>query len=143
MMKHHSSMSEIKNSRMSSIHASRTKIENLVLSFIWSHGIRYRRTNASLLGKPDMAIKKYKIALFVDSCFWHFCPLHRKLPKNNAEYWLAKLTKNFERDKVITEHYEKLNWLVIRIWEHDLKEDFLSTMSAVLKKIQQKISDTE
>ena len=90
-----------------------------------------------------MAIKKYKIALFVDSCFWHFCPLHRKLPKNNAEYWLAKLTKNFERDKVITEHYEKLNWLVIRIWEHDLKEDFLSTMSAVLKKIQQKISDTE
>ncbi len=75
-------------------------------------------------GKPDFIFPKQKIALFVDGCFWHGCPLpkHSNLPKNNQEFWTKKLQQNKDRDKFVTRELRKMGWVVVRVWEHELKK---------------------
>ncbi|MFS0655106.1 very short patch repair endonuclease [Bacillus sp. 179-C3.3 HS] len=86
-------------------------------------GFRFRRKSNKLFGKPDISVKKYKVAIFIDSCFWHQCPLHSNKPKSNIDYWENKLNRNQERDKEVNEFYLKKGWKVIRVWEHEVKND--------------------
>ena len=72
-----------------------------------------------IIGKPDFANKKYKIAIFIDGCFWHRCPKHYIKPKTNIIFWKDKIRKNVKRDGAITKKLEKEGWKVIRIWEHN------------------------
>lgn len=60
--------------------------------------VRFRKNVKSLFGTPDIASKKYKIVIFVDSCFWHLCPEHGNIPKTNIEFWENKLIRNRQRD---------------------------------------------
>ena len=62
---------------------SKSKMEDLVAKELWKRNIRYRRNVKTLFGKPDIAIKKYKVVIFIDSCFSHHCPLHTRMPKSN------------------------------------------------------------
>ncbi|WP_356948169.1 hypothetical protein [Fictibacillus fluitans] len=64
-----------------------SKLEEIVSKELWRRGFRFRRNVKDLFGKPDFAIKKYKVVIFIDSCFWHNCPVHGHLPKTNVEYW--------------------------------------------------------
>jgi len=73
-------------------------------------------------GRPDFISYKERIAVFIDGCFWHKCPLHFIAPKSNKKYWLPKIERNALRDKEITLAYEKAGWKVQRIWEHELKQ---------------------
>lgn len=75
-----------------------SKLESTVSKALWRKGFRFRRNTVDLYGKPDISIKKYKIVIFIDSCFWHKCPLHANLPKSNIGYWQRKLNRNAERD---------------------------------------------
>jgi DNA mismatch endonuclease (patch repair protein) len=59
--------------------------------------------------------------LFVDGCFWHGCPVHANMPKNNRAFWKKKLQGNKERDKNVSTELRKLGWRVVRVWEHELK----------------------
>lgn len=103
---------------------SQSALENMVSKALWKNGIRFRKNNKDLFGKPDISIKKYKIVIFIDSCFWHVCPIHGNWPKTNKEFWEEKLKKNVIRDIEVTKFYRKNGWHIIRVWEHDLKEDF-------------------
>ncbi len=80
------------------------------------------RRNYYLFGKPDFVFPKNKVAIFVDGCFWHGCSKHRRLPKTNIEYWSNKISRNIERDKLVTEFLQAKNWIVIRVWEHEIKD---------------------
>lgn len=71
-------------------------------------------------GKPDFVFPKRKIAIFVDGCFWHFCPKHGRMPTSNILFWRSKLEGNRARDKKNTQALKKEGWRVLRIWEHDL-----------------------
>lgn len=102
---------------------SQSKLENLVSRELWKKGYRFRKNARSLYGTPDISIKKYKIVIFVDSCFWHQCPIHGRIPKSNQDFWVEKLNRNKERDVEVNEYYKKNGWHIIRIWEHDIKED--------------------
>ncbi len=73
-----------------------------------------------VFGKPDFVFPKLRIAVFVDGCFWHSCPLHATQPKNNALFWRKKLKTNKARDRLVTKTLRKSGWRVLRIWEHDL-----------------------
>lgn len=84
-----------------------------------SHISGWRR-NQAVLGKPDFIFPKNKVALFVDGCFWHSCPKHSNMPKNNQGFWREKLQKNKDRDKFVTHELRKSGWKVIRVWEHEL-----------------------
>jgi DNA mismatch endonuclease, patch repair protein len=79
------------------------------------------RRNQAVLGKPDFVFPKQKLALFVDGCFWHACPQHATMPKNNRPFWEKKLGGNVERDAYVTRQLRKMGWRVVRVWEHELK----------------------
>jgi DNA mismatch endonuclease, patch repair protein len=116
---------------------SQSKLENKVTRELWKQGVRFRKNVKSLPGKPDIAIKKYKLVIFIDSCFWHVCPLHGNMPKSNQEYWIKKLNRNQARDKEVNQYYKENGWEILRVWEHDLKEDLQLTidkMKAFIEK---------
>lgn len=92
-----------------------SKLENKVSSALWNRGVRFRKNDKSLFGKPDISIKKYKIAIFIDSCFWHCCKEHGNQPKSNREYWDKKLKRNVERDKEVNHYYNEKGWHVKRV----------------------------
>ncbi|MDQ0197089.1 very short patch repair endonuclease [Neobacillus ginsengisoli] len=125
---------EQRSSNMKAI-KSISKLENRVSKALWEKGIRFRK-NSKLFGKPDISIQKYKIVIFIDSCFWHVCPLHSNMPKSNQDYWIKKLNRNQERDKEVNEYYYEKGWHLLRVWEHELKEDF----SGMVDKLEQFIN---
>lgn len=85
-----------------------------------THGITGWRRKASVFGKPDFVFPKLKLAVFVDGCFWHACPIHATQPKQNAEFWRAKIARNQARDRLVTRTLRAQGWRVMRIWEHEL-----------------------
>ena len=116
---------------MQAIKSKNTKIEVKVSRELWSSGFRFRKNVKSLKGKPDIAIKKYKVVIFLDSCFWHGCKEHCRYPSTNKEYWHSKIYRNIQRDKEVTGYYLNHNWNILRIWEHDIKENFTSTIEKI------------
>lgn len=115
---------EKRSELMRAVKSKKSLIENSISRELWKRGVRFRRNVTDLEGKPDIAIKKDMVVVFIDSCFWHMCPIHCKIPKSNVEFWIAKLERNKERDTKITKFYRERNWNILRVWEHELKEDF-------------------
>lgn len=123
---------------MSKIKGKDTKIEIKVRYWLFHKGIRYRKNCKNILGRPDIAIKKYKIAIFVHGCFWHGhenCKYYR-IPKSNIEFWQSKIEKNRERDKKIIECLENEGWQVFVIWGCMLKEGFEGVMESLYEDIK-------
>jgi DNA mismatch endonuclease, patch repair protein len=108
--------------RMSKALRRDTKPELLIRREAHRRGLRYR-VDASLPGLPrrraDMVFVGRHVAVFVDGCFWHSCPLHRSVPRANREWWLEKLRRNTERDRETDAHLQALGWTVLRFWEHE------------------------
>lgn len=115
---------------------SQSKLENEVSKALWKKGVRFRK-NSKIFGKPDISIQKYKIVIFIDSCFWHVCPEHGTNPKSNQDYWLKKLTRNQARDMEVNNYYRQNEWNILRIWEHELKNDFNGTIEKIIAFINQ------
>ena len=113
-------------------------LENEVSKALWHKGVRFRKNVRSLFGNPDISIKKYKIVIFIDSCFWHACPIHGNTPKSNTDFWKDKLKRNKERDLEVSAYYNDKGWSVIRIWDHELKDDFDGVIEKLIQVIQEK-----
>ena len=92
------------------------------------------RRNSTLTGKPDFVFPKLRVAVFVDGCFWHGCPIHGTKPKQNAEFWLTKIARNQARDRLVNRTLRKAGWRVLRIWEHELARKNLPRLFARLKR---------
>jgi DNA mismatch endonuclease (patch repair protein) len=90
-----------------------------------------------LFGRPDFVWPRQRLALFVDGCFWHGCPIHARVPKSRQMFWRSKLDRNRERDVQVNHHLSASGWTVIRIWECDLHESRIVT---ILAKIQEVLS---
>jgi DNA mismatch endonuclease (patch repair protein) len=71
--------------------------------------------------KPDFVFRSQRLAVFVDGCFWHGCPVHGTQPRHNAKFWRDKIARNRTRDRLVTRTLRARGWRVIRIWEHELK----------------------
>lgn len=127
---------EQRHKNMQSVKGKNTKLENNVMTYLWKQGYRFRKNVKDLEGKPDIAIKKYKLVIFIDSCFWHKCSIHYKAPSTNFEFWENKISGNQKRDSFVTEYYKSNNWNILRIWEHELKDDFEKTISKVINFIE-------
>ncbi len=109
--------------------------ELAMISVMRKYHISGWRRNQPVFGKPDFVFLKFKIALFVDGCFWHSCPLHSTTPKNNRDFWIKKLKSSKDRDIVVNRELHKLGWKVVRVWEHELK--FPTKVVLKLKKALQ------
>jgi len=84
------------------------------------HHVTGWRRRQPIFGKPDFIFRKAKVAVFVDGCFWHYCPKHCRMPAGNQAFWIKKLSANKTRDRLVSRTLRKMGWRVVRIWEHDL-----------------------
>jgi len=91
---------------------------------------------AVLVIKPDFVFRLQRIAVFVDGCFWHQCPLHSKVPETNREFWEQKLRRNVERDAEANKALKAAAWAVYRIWEHDIRD--VRRLSRVIAKVRKR-----
>jgi len=121
---------------MSKVRSKDSKIEVDFRKAIWKAGFRYRKNPTKYSGKPDLVLKKHKAVILVDSCFWHGCKKHCRLPATRKKYWTEKIERNKQRDKEVNRHYKKIGWKIIRAWEHEIKEN----QSKVIKKVISRIA---
>lgn len=118
---------EQRHKNMVNIKGKNTSIELCLRKALWNRGIRYRKNYNKLPGKPDIAITKYKIAVFCDSEFFHGKDWEVLKPRleagNNAEYWVPKISRNRERDEEVNKELLFLGWIVIRFWGKEIKKN--------------------
>lgn len=105
---------------MSAVRGKGSKLERVLAVALASAGLRLRPQPSGIPGRPDFASKKRMLAVFVDSCFWHGCPRHLRMPASNVAYWEAKVARNRQRDRAVTRALRAEGWRVVRIWEHQL-----------------------
>lgn len=113
---------EQRSSIMAKVRSEGNKSTELALirAFRERHVVGWRR-RYKIIGSPDFCFPKHKVAVFVDGCFWHGCPLHCRLPSTNSSYWTLKIERNMKRDKTVNTLLRKKHWNIVRIWEHELK----------------------
>ena len=97
------------------------------------HKIVGWRRNYKLFGKPDFVFPKQRLAIFVDGCFWHGHDCRNTKPADNADYWRRKIERNKTRDETVSKRLSEKGWQVIRIWECQLREKYVSLKSDLSK----------
>ena len=131
---------EARSYNMSRIQSRDTKPEELVRKYLFKRGFRYRENDTRLPGKPDIVLPKYKTVIFVNGCFWHAHEGCRYFvwPKNNGDFWQAKILGNVERDKKTYSQLEELGWKVLVVWECELKKTLRDErLSSLVSEIKQ------
>lgn len=96
--------------------------EEVLASLLRRNGLWGWRRHLPLPGRPDFAFTRQKVAVFIDGCFWHGCPLHYTQPATNRAFWRRKIEGNMRRDRTTAAQLRRKGWRVLRIWEHSLKE---------------------
>lgn len=111
--------------------------ELLFASLLRKSGISGWRRHLPITGRPDFTFKRYRVAVFIDGCFWHCCPKCGNMPASNREFWSKKLGANKRRDRKVTRLLSADGWRVIRFWEHALKreEAVIARMRAALTTV--------
>lgn len=129
---------QVRSMNMSHIRSKDTKPEETVRKYLFSNGFRYRKNVRSLPGCPDIVLPKYKVAIFVNGCFWHKHDCGRFVwPSTNVEYWRKKIMGNVERDNSNYEVLKSMGWTVIVVWECQLKKKELdNTMENLMSNIR-------
>lgn len=132
---------EQRRKNMQAVRASGSKIENALAKALFAHGMRYRKNDKTVFGKPDLTFKKYKIAVFVDSEFWHGKDWDtRKFDiKSNLDFWIPKIERNIERDKEVNEKLLTEGWQVLRFWGKEISKN----LEKCIIKIQNSINEIE
>jgi DNA mismatch endonuclease (patch repair protein) len=123
---------------MSSVKGQNTKPELMLRKLLYVAGSRgYRVNYKQLPGKPDVVFTKKRVAIFVHGCFWHGCKVcGGRVPKHNNDYWSKKLQANIDRDTKRRAQLEEMNYTVIEIWEHELKNDAPKVIASITKVIK-------
>lgn len=113
-----------------------SKPETQLRSMLHRLGYRFRKNFSIHAGdlrvKPDVVFTTKRLAIFVDGCFWHRCPIHGTEPSVNTSYWQPKLTRNVARDRRVDEALSSAGWLVIRIWEHEPVDEAVRAVANAL-----------
>lgn len=131
-----------RSKNMAAIKSTATKQEVLLGKALWSIGLRYRKNNKTVFGKPDFTFKKYKIAVFVDSEFFHGKDWEtKKRPATNADFWLKKISRNIERDKEVNEYLTSQGWTVLRFWSQQVKKDLDGVVAVIREAVEKAKGD--
>lgn len=112
---------------------SESEVERTLRSLLHRHGLRFRKHVAPVAGlrcRPDIVFPRQRIAVFVDGCFWHRCPVHGSSPKANGEWWKQKLDANVARDRRNDKALEQAGWLVLRLWTHETLDHMTAAVVA-------------
>ena len=123
---------------MSKIRGKNTKPELVFRKALYATGHRYRIDYKKLIGKPDIALKKYKTVIFIDGEYWHGHNWAERKPKvkTNREFWIAKIERNMQRDKEVNEQLKHMGYKVFRFWESKIKKDLERCLAEVVGHLQ-------
>ena len=133
---------EQRSRNMRAVRSKDTKIEILLRKALWREGYRYRKNYPGIIGKPDIAFPKYKLAVFCDSEFWHGYQwaTKKKNIKSNHDFWTNKIESNIDRDVLVNRTLQETGWKVIRFWEKDILnhlEDCIRAITLEIKSLRQ------
>ena len=117
---------------MQQVRSKDTKFERAVVVALKKLDKSFRQ-HANLTGKPDIVSRKKKVVVFLDSCFWHGCRWHCRIPKSRRNYWVPKIQRNKNRAKIVNRILKKEGWRVVHVWEHQLKKDFDKSIRKMAK----------
>jgi DNA mismatch endonuclease (patch repair protein) len=120
---------------MAHVRSKDTKLEMSIRKNLWQANLRGYRLHFRIEGKPDLVFVKEKVAIFIDGCFWHACPICYKEPETHKEYWESKMKRNIERDLAVNKSLSGSGWSVVRVWEHEIKE----SQKAVIERIKDEL----
>ena len=123
---------------MSRIHSKDTSIEILLRKELWKRGLRYRKNDSTVTGKPDIVFKKRRIAVFCDSEFWHGYDWEKRKHaiKSNREYWIQKIERNIERDLFVNSALRDQGWIVLRFWGKDIRTSLIACADIIEKTVR-------
>ncbi|WP_082590261.1 very short patch repair endonuclease [Phycicoccus sp. Soil748] len=113
--------------------------ELAIRRLLHARGRRYfvnRRPVKQLRRTADIVFPRYRVAVFVDGCFWHGCPIHHNASKTNAEYWAKKVDNNRARDLETVRALEAAGWRVLRIWEHETPAHAVASIERALAQAE-------
>ena len=143
----HGEVTEKSHRTMSLIRGRDTSIEVKLRKALWHKGIRYRKNYKKIPGRPDIAITRYKIAIFCDSEFFHgkdWDTLQEKL-KNGKKpgYWIPKISRNIERDRIKDTELRALGWTVLRFWGKEIDKDLDGCIKTIEEAIFERTIESE
>lgn len=121
---------------MARIKSKNTEPELVLRKILSKNKVRGYRLQYKILGRPDLAFPKKRLAVFIDGCFWHKCPLCFVKPTSRIEFWKEKIRNNIRRDKKVNKSLAKNNWKVLRIWEHELKKNPEKVCLKIIKQLK-------
>ena len=127
---------EQRHKNMQNIRSRDTLPERMTMRELRRRKIYFASHVAKIEGKPDIVFRRKKVAVFIDSDFWHGHPTRCIMPKSNREYWEKKIARNRERDKEVNSLLKKEKWKIIRIWEYDVKHHFERVIKRIIKAIK-------
>jgi len=129
--------SEAALKRMQAAKPRDTAPEKALRSALYKKGLRFRvdvKPVKELNRRADIVFRSAKVAVFVDGCFWHGCPIHGTQAKANATFWRNKITQNQKRDANTTKRLREADWKVIRVWEHENVEKASQKLNNTIRK---------
>lgn len=128
---------EQRSKNMSAIRSTNTKAEVRLAKPLWHLGYRYRKNNRTVFGKPDLTFKKLKIAIFVDSEFFHGkdWETQKDRIKSNIDYWHKKIARNIQRDIEVNNYLQSQNWKVIRFWSREIEKKLDDCIATIQQEI--------
>jgi len=112
---------EVRSKVMARVKSKDTKPELLVRRYLHSRGYYYRKNVKKLPGTPDIVLRKYGVAIFIHGCFWHGHEADGEMPASNCAYWQKKIARNKQRDALARRKLIEQGWVVLTIWECQLK----------------------
>lgn len=131
---------EQRRKNMQAVKSKGSEIEKMLCKELWARGIRYRKNVKSIIGKPDIAFKGKKVAVFCDSEFWHGYDWEHKSQeiKTRRDFWIPKIERNMQRDREVNAALEAEGWKVIRFWGHELKKDIEACADIVVNALKER-----
>lgn len=127
---------KLRSKTMAKIRGKNSKPEMLLRKALWAKNIRFRLHRKDLIGRPDLVIEKYKLAVFVDGDFWHGYKWNTVKPKTNQDFWLPKIERNIQRDQFVNQKLTELGYTVMRFWEHEVKTNLKACVNQVMLFIE-------
>jgi DNA mismatch endonuclease (patch repair protein) len=122
---------------MSRIKGKDTGLEVRVRSELHKRGLRFRKHVKELPGRPDIVFSRARVAVFIDGDFWHGYRFPAWKDKV-SDFWKKKISENRERDKKNHRKLREMGWMVIRLWQHELKKDFSSCIEKIVASVRKK-----
>ena len=123
---------------MQNIRSKDTTPERKIMEELKRRRVYFAEHVKTIFGKPDIVFRRKKVAVFIDSDFWHGHPMRFIMPESNHEYWSSKIARNKERDRKVTKVLRSQGWKVIRLWEYDIKHKLEKSLDKILKEIDKR-----